>query len=114
MVMIEQETADTRSGTPFTPCMEDFRQTVVDISVSRNRLSVLKRYCGNMAEVCKDTRYHLFGSIFVSVEFHRWVLIWEDSHRRLLLRLGVVLVYPGCVSCYDAPDARRPSSVKFS
>ena len=31
-----------------------------------------------------------------------------------LLRLGVVLVYPGFVSCYDVPNARRPSSVKFS
>ena len=47
IVMMEQLTRDTRSGTPFTPSLEDFRQTVVDISVSRNRLSVLKRYGGN-------------------------------------------------------------------
>ena len=31
----------------------------------------------------------------------RWVLIWEDPQCRLLLRLGVVLVFPGYVSCYD-------------
>ena len=90
------------------------RQTVVDISVSRNRPSVLKRYGGNVAEFCKEPGYHLFGNTSVSFEFHRWVLIWEDPHRRLLLRLRVVLVYPGFVSCYDAPNVRRPSSVKFS
>ena len=30
----------------------------------------------------------LFGTFFDSFEFHRWVLIWEDPHRRLLLRRG--------------------------
>ena len=67
---------------------------MVDIPVSRNRLSVPKQYGGNVGEFCKETRYHLFGSTSVSFEFHGWVLIWEDPHRRLLLRLGVVLVYP--------------------
>ena len=37
-----------------------------------------------------------------------------DSHCRLLLRLGVVLVFPGFFSCYDDPNPRRPSSVKLS
>ena len=105
---------DTGSGTPFTPCLEDFRQTVVDIPVSCNRLFVLKRYGGNVAEFCLQTLYHLFGKASVSFEFHWWVLIWEVPHLRLLPRLGVVLVYPGFVSCYDVPNARRLSSVKFS
>ena len=70
---------DNRSGTPFTPCrcLEDFRQTVINIAVSRNRLSVLKWYGGNVAEFCKETRYHLFGSTSVSFQFHWWVLIWD-------------------------------------
>ena len=50
---------------------------LVDIPVSRTCLSVLKRYDGKVAEFCKETRYHLFGSTSVSFEFHRWVLIWE-------------------------------------
>ena len=56
------------------------KETVVDIPVSRNRLSVLKRHGGYVAECCKETRYHLFGSTSVSFQFHRWVLIWEDPH----------------------------------
>ena len=86
---------------------------MVCIPVGRNRLSVLKRYGGNVAEFCKETHCHLFESTSVSFEFHRWVLIWEYPHRRLLLCLGVVLVYPGSVSCYDVLNTRRPSSVKF-
>ena len=105
---------DTRLGMPFTPCLEDFRQTVIDIPASRDCLSVLKRYGGNVAEVCKQTRYHLFGSTSISLEFHRWVLIWEDPHLQLLLRFEVVLVYSGFVSCYDDPNARRSSAIKFS
>ena len=42
---------------------------MVDIAVSRNRLSVLKRYGGNVVEFCKETRFHLFGSTSVSFEF---------------------------------------------
>ena len=42
---------------------------MVDIPVSRNRLTVLKRYGGNVADFCKETRYHLFGSTSVSFEF---------------------------------------------
>ena len=87
---------------------------MVDIAVSRNGLSVLKRHDGNVTDFCKETLYHLFGNIFVSFEYHRWVLIWKDPHRRLLLFLGVILVYPGFISCYDVPNTRRPSSVKFS
>ena len=86
---------------------------MVDISVGYNCLSILKLYGGNVGEFCKETHYHLFGSTSVSFEFHRWVLIWEDPHHRLLLRLGDVLVYTGFVSCYDVLNARRPS-VKFS
>ena len=107
-------TVDTRSGKPFTPLLEDLRQTVVDIPVSRNRLFVLKQYGGNVAECYKETCYHLFWSTSVSFEFHRWVLIWEDPQRQLLLHLRVILVYPGFVSCYNVPNARRPSSVQFS
>ena len=87
---------------------------MVDIPVRLNCLSVLRRYDGNVAKFCKETRYHLFGSTSVSFEFHMWVLIWEDPHCLLLLRLGVVLVYPGFDSCCDVPNARRPYSVKFS
>ena len=108
-----QWTTDTRTGMPFTPRLDDLRRTVVDISVSRNSLSVLKLYGGNVAGFCKETRYHSFGSTSVSFEFHRWILMWEDPHRRLLLRLGFVLAHPGFVCCYDVPNARRPSSVKF-
>ena len=50
-------------------CIEDFRQTVVDIPVSRNRLSVLKRYGDNVAEFCKETRYHLFGALLFLLNF---------------------------------------------
>ena len=89
---------DTRLGTPFAPCLEDCRQTVIDIPVSRNRFSSLNRYGGNVAEFCKETRYQFFGSTSVSLEFHRWVIIWEDPYRRLLFRLGVVLVYLDFVS----------------
>ena len=39
---------------------------------------------------------------------------WEYPQRQLLLPLGVVLVHPGFVSCYDVLNARRPSSVTFS
>ena len=60
IVMMEQQTTDTGSVSPFTPCLEGFKQTVVDIPVSRNRLSVLKWYGGNVAGFCKETRYHLF------------------------------------------------------
>ena len=59
---------DTRSKMPFTPCLEDFRQTVVDIPISQNSLSVLKRYGGNVAEFYKDKK-HLFGSTSVSLNF---------------------------------------------
>ena len=84
---------DTGSGTQFTPCLEDFRQTVVDIPVSRNRLFVLKRYGGNVAEFCLQTLYNLFGK---ASEFHWWVLIWEVPHLRLLPRLGCTSPhYPG-------------------
>ena len=31
----------------------------------------------------------------------------------MLLHLGIVLVYPGFVYCYNVPNARRPSSVNF-
>ena len=110
---MEQLTTNTRSGTPFTPCLEDFRQRVVDISVSRNRLSVLKRYGGNVAEFCKETHYCLFESTSVSFEFHMWVLIWEDPHCRLVLRLGVVLVNQCFVFCYDVPKARGPPPSNF-
>ena len=98
---------------PFTPCLEDFRQTVDDMSVSRNRLSVLKRYGGKVAEFCKETRYRLFESSSVSFGFHRWVLIWEDPHRRLVLRLGDVLVNPCFAFCYDVPKARKPPPSNF-
>ena len=54
IVMMEQQTTDTCSRTPFTQCLEDFRQTMVDIPVSRNRLSVLKWYGGNVAEFSKE------------------------------------------------------------
>ena len=67
--MMGQYTTDTRSGTPFTPCLEDFRQTVVDTPVSRNRISALKRYGGNAAEVCKEICYHLFGSTLFLLNF---------------------------------------------
>ena len=80
--------------------LNKFRQMEVDIPVSHNSLSVLKGYGVSMAEFCKETRYHLFGSASVSFEFHRWILIWEDPHHRLLLRLGVVLVYPGFFSFF--------------
>ena len=40
---------------------------LVDIPVSRNRLSVLKWYVGNIVKFCKETQYHLFGSISVSL-----------------------------------------------
>ena len=60
---------DTRSWTHFTPSLEDFTQTVVNIPVRRNRLSVLERYGGNVAEFCQKTRYHLFGSTSVSLNF---------------------------------------------
>ena len=59
IVMVEQQTTDTRLGTLFAPCLEDFRQTVDDIPVSRSRLSVLQPYGGNVVEFCKETRYHL-------------------------------------------------------
>ena len=72
IVLMKQCATDTRSETPFTPCLEDFRQTVVDVTVSSNRLSVLKRYGGNLAEFCKETRYHLLGSTSVSFEFPIW------------------------------------------
>ena len=52
-------------------------------------------------------------ALLFSCEFHRWVLFLGDPHRRLLLRLGIVLVYPSFVSCYDVPNARRPSSSNF-
>ena len=57
---------------------------------------------------------NMFGSTSVSFESHWSVLIWEDPNCQQLLRLGVVLVYPGFVSCYYVPNARRPSYVKFS
>ena len=98
---------DTRSRTPFTPHLENFRQTMVDTPVSRNRLSVLKLYGGTAAEFYKETRYQLFGSTSVSFEFHRWVLIWEDPHRQLLLRLGVVLVYTQVSSPVMMSQARE-------
>ena len=104
---------DIRSGTQLTPCLEDFRHSVVDIPVSRNRFSVLKRYGGIVAYFAKK-HSTICLSTSVSFEFHRWVLIWEDSHLQLLLRFRVVLVYPGFVSCYDDPNARRPSSINFS
>ena len=46
---------------------------MVDISVGYNRLSVLKRNGGNVAEFCKETHYHLFAStsFSVSFKFHR-------------------------------------------
>ena len=87
---------------------------MVDTPVSRNRLYVLKWYGGNVAEFCKEVHYHLFGSTSVSFEFHRWVLISEDPHHRLLLSLGVLLVYPGFVSCYNVPNPQRPSCINFS
>ena len=43
---------------------------MVDIPVSRNCLSILKQYGSNVAEFCKETRYHLFGSTSLSFEFH--------------------------------------------
>ena len=56
-----------------------------------------------MARFRKETRHHLLGSIGASVsfEFHRFVLICEEPHRRLLLHLRGVLIYPGFVSCYN-------------
>ena len=51
--MMEQQTTDSRLGTPFTPCPENFRRTVVDIPISCNHLSVLKRYGGSVAEFSK-------------------------------------------------------------
>ena len=66
-----------------------------------------------MAGISKETRYHILGSTSVSFEVYRWVLILEDQHRRLLLRLGIVLVYPGFVSCHDAqtPGDLPPSNI---
>ena len=89
-----------RTGTQFAPCLEDFRQTVIDTPVNRSCRSVLKRRGGNVAGFGKETCYHFFRNTFVSLDAHKWVLIWEDPHRRLLFRLGVVLVYPGFVSCW--------------
>ena len=64
---------------------------MVEIPVSHNRLSVFKRYGGNVAEFCNETRYYLFGSTSVSFEFQKWV-IWEDPHRQLLLPDKIVMI----------------------
>ena len=74
---------------------------------SRGMVATWPNFVKNHAIICLQAPLS-------NLKFNRWVLIWEDPHRQLLLRLGVVLVYPGFVSCYDVPKARRPSSVKFS
>ena len=99
-IVMMKSTTDTCSRMPFAPCQEVCRQIVVDIPVSHSSLSVLKRYCGNMAGFWKENMLSFaWKYICFSFEFHRWVLLWEDPHRLLLLHLKVVLVSPPFVSC---------------
>ena len=93
-------------GLSFVPCLEDCRPTLADKPVSRSRRSVPKRCGGNVARVCQERCCLLFGITSVSFELKRWFLSWENPHRRLLLGLGVVLVHPSSVSCYDVPNDR--------
>ena len=50
----------------------------------------------------------------ICLEALLFLLNFTDPCRWLLLCLGVVLAYLYFVSCFDVPNARRPSSVKFS
>ena len=53
---------DTRLGTPFTPCLKDFSQTVVDIPVD---ITVFLSSSG-MVATWPNLGHHLFGSTSVN------------------------------------------------
>ena len=67
-----------------------------------------------MADLAKKHSIICLKALLFLLNFADWLSSGKAPHRRLLLRLGVVLVYPCSVSCYNVPNARRPSAVKLS
>ena len=92
---MEQKTTDTRSGTPFAPCLEDFRQTVVDIPVvvivllsSSGRAATLSNFAKKHAIVCLEALLFLLN-------FTGGFSFGKTHNVDCCFVSGSVLVYPG-------------------
>ena len=98
---MEQQTTDTRSGTPFTLCLEDFRQTVVDIPVSCNHLSVLEvlLFLLNFTGGFSSGKTHTADCSFVSGSYwYTQVCLLLQSPKREETFLRQIFLACGCTS----------------
>ena len=57
---------------------ENLEQVDVEVPLGVDSLPLLERNRGHMAGLGKENRDRLCGSAPRSLEFHRWVLTWEN------------------------------------
>ena len=79
VVEVEQHAAGTAVETACTPCLEDFGQAGVGVSLRVDCLPLLGRDRGHMTGLGEEDRDDLFRSASLSLEFLRWALTWEKS-----------------------------------
>ena len=96
-----------------TSGLKDLWQLNVSIPLGIDHLPLLEWDRGHLTRFGEEDCDHLLGSTSLSVEFHRWTVKWEKPDLRLLLGLGVILVYKSLLTLDCVPELIWPASIKF-